>query len=293
MSTSSSNHPKVSFFTPGRRLPHKDSYTIIDQSYVHYRPAYRTAPIQRNLPILFIHGGGLSGAQWEATPDLRPGWLCLASDMGYDAYLLDTVDNGRSARAPVGVRGDDAELEYRTAKEMWLRFRFGPLDKFEEREVYPTSQFPVEHLDSLVASQTPRRRSNDEVEARGIAEVLKIVGECLVIAHSHGAALLMDMLGTFELRDSVLDNVKRMALVEPGGTSNAQHLRGEIPTLVVWGDYIDEHEAWPEIARPFDNCAAQIMRLPDVGIHGNSHFPMSDKNSDEVYKVIEKWLDDG
>jgi pimeloyl-ACP methyl ester carboxylesterase len=285
-----SSRPKVSFFTPGRRTPHKDSYIIVDQAFVQYRRSSQQT-IPKTLPILFIHGGGLSGAQWESTPDMRPGWACLANDMGYDVFLLDTVDNGRSARAPDHIR-NNAVVEHRTAKELWMRFRFGPFEKFDARQTFLDSQFPIQHFDTLVASQTSRRRSNDDVEARGVADALKTLGECLVIAHSHGAALMMDILGITNLQDSVLQNVKRMVLVEPGGTSSAMHLTEKVPTLVVWGDYVDIHEAWPRISKPFDDSAAEVLRLPEINIKGNSHFPMSDKNSDEVFGVIVKWLEE-
>lgn len=280
--------PKVSFHTRGRHLPHKDSYIIIDQCYVQYWPAITTntpaststvAPAEEPLPILFVHGGGCSGAQWESTPDLRPGWAPLAARRGYEVYSLDTVDNGRSQRAPDRVRGD-GEVEHRTAGEMWSRFRFGPADGFETREVFPDGQFPVESFDALVGAQMARRRSNDEVEARGIIDAINALGPCWVIAHSHGAALMTEIL------PEVTSCVRRMALIEPGGTHNVRNLSREVPTVVIWGDYIDVHDAWPKIARPFDDSTAEVIRLADVGIRGNSHFPMSDRNSDEVFSTL-------
>lgn len=35
---------------------------------------------------------------------------------------------------------------------------------------------------------------------------------------------------------------------------------------------------------------AKVIRLPDIGIHGNSHFPFAEKNNQEVAKVLKKWL---
>jgi hypothetical protein len=34
----------------------------------------------------------------------------------------------------------------------------------------------------------------------------------------------------------------------------------------------------------------EIVSLPDLGIKGNSHFPMMEKNNAEVADVIHKWL---
>ena len=33
-----------------------------------------------------------------------------------------------------------------------------------------------------------------------------------------------------------------------------------------------------------------VVHLPEVGLHGNTHFPMSDLNNQEVAKLIYKWL---
>ena len=35
---------------------------------------------------------------------------------------------------------------------------------------------------------------------------------------------------------------------------------------------------------------ADWINLPDIGIKGNSHMLMQDKNSDQVAEVINKWL---
>jgi hypothetical protein len=33
-----------------------------------------------------------------------------------------------------------------------------------------------------------------------------------------------------------------------------------------------------------------VIDLPDIGLKGNSHMVMMDKNSDQVADVIQKWL---
>jgi pimeloyl-ACP methyl ester carboxylesterase len=277
--------PQVSFFTPGRRVPYDDSYIIVDQSYIHYTAPNPNANTTSRLPILFIHGGGLTGASWESTPDLRPGWAPLASVSGYAVYILDTIDSGRSARAPDSLR--TGAVEHRTAKQVWSRFRFGPPDGFEKKIVFEGCQFPVEAFDALLGTQAARRRTNDDVEMRGIIDAINAIGECWIIAHSHGVALLLDALS------SVSRLVKQMVLVEPGGTSIASKIVSEIRTLVVWGDYLEVHgSVWPLIAKPFDESKAEVWRLPDIGIKGNTHFPMCDLNSAEIFGKVLEWLEE-
>lgn len=37
---------------------------------------------------------------------------------------------------------------------------------------------------------------------------------------------------------------------------------------------------------------ATLIHLPEVGIYGNTHFLMAEKNNVEIYKLILKWLED-
>jgi hypothetical protein len=276
--------PRVSFYTKGQRHSHHGSYIIVNQCYIQYRsPIAQTGRREPALPLLFIHGGGLTGAQWESTPDRRPGWAVLGAEAGYHVYVLDGVDSGRSQRSPDSLR--KGPIEHRTAEEIWDRFRFGPPDGFEARKPFPDSQFPVEALDTLVGSQASRRRTTDEVECRGIIDAIRDVGECMIVAHSHGAALVIDALPEVE------HLVKKLALIEPGGTSLAGKLTGKIPTLVVWGDYITGHYAWSKYVRLFEDAPVETMELPKLGLTGNSHFPMSDRNSSEVFYQILGWLE--
>ena len=61
-----SSYPGVSPAGPAR-----PGTVMVNQMYVHYRiPAVRTSA----LPIVLVHGGGLSGMSYETTPDGREGW---------------------------------------------------------------------------------------------------------------------------------------------------------------------------------------------------------------------------
>ena len=33
-----------------------------------------------------------------------------------------------------------------------------------------------------------------------------------------------------------------------------------------------------------------VIHLPDVGLHGNTHFPMSDLNNEDVASLLTEWL---
>ncbi|KAL9096599.1 MAG: hypothetical protein Q9165_001086 [Trypethelium subeluteriae] len=247
--------PRSSFYTPGRRVAHQNSHIYIDHCYVqHYAPslphpdaasspslaspppalntsltspsptslsatvALASPPPKPKIPILFIHGGGLTGAQWDATPDGRPSWAQRAAQAGHDVFALDAVDSGRSARAPEWAR--EGESEHRTAREVWTRFRFGPdtEEAYARKEGWDdgVGQFGligagedgVEEgksnaggeegrrkrevwFENLVRGQSARRRNTDVVEARGIRDAIGMIGRCWLVAHSHGAALTL------------------------------------------------------------------------------------------------------
>jgi pimeloyl-ACP methyl ester carboxylesterase len=146
----------VSFFTSGTKQPHKESYIITNQSYVGHHPARNPPPPKKiaPIPILFVHGGGLTGAMWESTPDRRPGWASDATGGGYHVYIIDNVDSGRSQRAPDALRF--GPTEHRTAKYVWTRFRIGSGGDFAAKRPFVNSQFPVEYFDTLIAAQSAR-----------------------------------------------------------------------------------------------------------------------------------------
>src|SRR5689334_3331055 len=65
----------------------------IEHAYVQYLvPAAPVSP----LPLLLVHGGGLTGAMWETTPDGRPGWTELFLRRGFPVYVIDNVERGRA-----------------------------------------------------------------------------------------------------------------------------------------------------------------------------------------------------
>ena len=89
--------------------------------------------------------------------------------------------------------------------------------------------------------------------------------------------------------------------MEPSGIGDAQQparLAG-VPVLVLYGDFIEPDARWATIRR--NNLAfadavnkeggkVEVVDLPKVGIKGNSHMIMMDRNSDAVAEYIQAWL---
>ena len=73
-----------------------------------------------------------------------------------------------------------------------------------------------------------------------------------------------------------------------------------VPHLIVWGDFIDKHAVWPRIAaNPIKWAQAiagaggtvETFDLPKMGIMGNTHMLMMDRNSDEIAKLVGAWIE--
>ena len=81
----------------------------------------------------------------------------------------------------------------------------------------------------------------------------------------------------------------------------------EIPILVLFGDNIPEErtEVWGldnwrvrlRLARRWAETVNRhggdvtVLSLPDAGLHGNTHFLMSDLNTREVADLMERWME--
>ena len=106
---------------PVRRVDANGDF-LVGQMYVQY---VRLASPSARHPLLLWHGGGLTGACWEDTPDGRPGWQNFFLRAGHDVYVSDAFERGRSGwpRYPEVV--PDEPL-FRSMRDAWNVFRFGP-----------------------------------------------------------------------------------------------------------------------------------------------------------------------
>ena len=89
---------KEVIFTPGgvpAKVDPNGTYQV-EQMYVQY---FLPANERGAYPLLMWHGGGLTGATYESTPDGREGWLNMFIRKGWDVYNSDAVERGRSGFA--------------------------------------------------------------------------------------------------------------------------------------------------------------------------------------------------
>jgi hypothetical protein len=245
------------------------------------------------------HGGGLTGVTYETTPDGREGWLNYFLRKGWSVYNSDAVERGRAgwAQYPDIFKGEPVFL---TTANPFERFRIGAAGSYDpdpaKRKLLPGSQFPNEGYENFTKQNVPRWTTNDDATlAAYIAEIDRVC-PCVILFHSQAGAF------GFKAAQARPDKVKALIAVEPAGVGDPAKvgvLKG-IPSLLVYGDFIEQDSRWPKIRATGLAFAdgiraaggtADVVDLPKAGIKGNSHMMMMDKNNAEVAALIQAWLE--
>lgn len=264
---------------------------VYGQMYVQ---EFKLANPKHEYPVLLWHGGGMTGCTWESTPDGRPGWLWRFLQAGYNVLVSDAVERGRSSWAMFPQIYKEKPV-FRTKQEGWTTFRIGLRysSNIGERHVFPLQQFPITHFDEFACQWVPRWPNHEPIILAAYEALIEKIGPCTVVGHSQGAGFAA------EIARRKPHIIRQVVAIEPGGMPNTI---SEVPLprhLVVWGDHIEPSGShWTGYRRQADNYFSAIQNhtetvvidLPEKGILGNSHFPMMDVNSDEIFELVKDWL---
>ena len=159
----------------------------------------------------------------------------------------------------------------------------------------PGNQFPVEAYDNYMRQSVPRWLSTDKAIIDAYLALVDKVCPCVLLVHSQGGAF------GFKVAEQRPDKVKGIVAIESataGIVANAPKLK-DTPVLKIFGDYVDQHPRWATFKKIDTEYANAIkaaggtvdwINLPEIGIKGNSHMMMQDRNSDQIAEVIQKWL---
>jgi pimeloyl-ACP methyl ester carboxylesterase len=292
--------PVADIFVPGVPFPLKDDPNgdyKVDQMYVQY---VKLAKTKAKYPLLFIHGGGMTGVTYETTPDGRPGWQTYFLEHGHDVYVADSVERGRAGFArPEIWKG---HIQYPTAKGTWELARIGPIGSYTTdaatRKAYPGGQFPTTAFDQLLAERVPSWGRDNEPAVQAAYDLLvQKICPCVIIAHSTG--------GTYAQKMALHapGKVKGVILLEPASApdpkaDDAASLKA-VPHLYIWADFLKDDPVQSRVMPVVETWRAALaaaggkavwVDLPKVGITGNSHMMMMEKNSDQVAGLLQDWM---
>jgi hypothetical protein len=269
--------PKVEL-TPGvpSNIDPNGTYEV-EQMYAQY---FIPSALRGKYPLLLWHGAWLTGATYETTPDGREGWLNYFVKHGWTTYLSDAVERGRAGWAPF-PDVFTADPIFLTRENARVRFRL------------EGSQFPMEAYDQFVKQAVPRWTTNNKATIEAYTRLVDKVCPCVVLVHSQSG-----LFGAM-VAEARPEKIKALVMVEPAnGGANAAALKN-VPVLAVYGDFIEQDERWSKIkavvGKYYDAVRAaggsvDVDELPKMGIKGNSHMVMMDKNSDQVAGVIQEWF---
>jgi len=268
---------------------------MVEQMYVQYfLPKNRKG----KLPLLMWHGGGLTGVSYETTPDGREGWLNMFIPKGWDVYVSDAVERGRAGFASPDVW--PSEPIFLNYADPYERFRIGDgagswnADP-AKRRLLPGNQFPAEAYDNYMRQLVPRWLSTDKAVIDAYVALVDKVCPCVLLLHSQSGAFGL------QVAEQRPDKIKAAIAIESasaGHPDKAAALKNT-PIMMMFGDYVDQNARWTTYKKiDLEYAAAvrtaggtvDVINLPDIGIKGNSHMLMQDKNNAEIADVIQKWL---
>jgi len=273
----------------------------VDQVYVHYQIPSGS---RKAIPLVLVHGCCLTAKSWETTPDGRMGWDEFFLREGHPVYLIDQAWRGRSGGSPVPInevkignaRPDTLPAYISAGRESaWEIFRFGP----KYPTAFPNMAFPLQAQSEFWKQMVPdwsysMGTPNPTVPA--LSELARKIGRAVIISHSQS--------GIYPFQTAEMDptGIAGIVSIEPGSCPrpdvDMRPLKG-IPTLILFGDFVQLSTAW---TRRLDDCKAfvkaasaagvpvELVQLPDVGIHGNSHMMMLDSNSLVVAGWLNRWI---
>ena len=316
-----------SFMAGGTVIPAKEAYNPLaptpesqtlhgDHAYIFYQ-----IPINaKKYPMAFLHGAGQFSRTWETTPDGREGFQNIFLRKGYGVYLFDQPRRGNAGRSTVSET-----IEAKPDEQFWFgQFRLGIYPNY-----YEGTQFAVgeENLDQFFRQITPNTGPFDaEVISDAMAAMFDRIGAGIFVTHSQGGGIgwktatktkNLKAIASYEPGSGFLFPKGEVPAPIKNSTAFGDFKAFEIPLedfmaftkmpiVIYYGDNIPT-EPTAEPHKDYWRCAMQmankwaetvnkhggdvtVVYLPNIGIHGNTHFPFSDKNNRQIADLLAQWL---
>lgn len=293
------------FEAGGAQLREGDKTLSCDHGYVEYQVPARA----RGLSLFMWHSS--SAKVWQNRWDGGEGFQSIFLRRGYPVYLWD---GPRVGRGNWGCASYTYKPSIGQDQQNFVAWRLGA----KYPEWFPGVQFPTG--DAAAWEQATRARydefdtsENARLEAHAAAAAIDRIGPSILVTNSNGG--LRAMLAALES-----DNVKAIVAYENPGYVFPADFTGakpadrfgpvmvepevfkkltRFPIQFVFGDNLDKSSTWSEHAREARKFVdlinarggkAEILFLPAVGLHGNTHIPFADLNNVAVADQLSAFL---
>ena len=233
------------------------------------------------------------------------GWDEYLVRKGHPTYVIDQAWRGRSAADPSAINAvktgrapaDELPTVFSAGQELaWAIFRFGP----EYPQVFPGMQFPLEAQAEFWKQMVPDwlpSLPTPNLTVPALSELSGRLGGTVLVSHSQS--------GIYPFQAAALSTrgIAGIVALEPGacpGTGDDMAPFAGIPILVLFGDYVDRSPRWAprlKACREFVTAVnaaggkTELVMLPDIGVHGNSHMLMQDRNSLQIADWLTNWIE--
>lgn len=307
-----------SFMAGGTVLTEEGKTLHGDHAYCFYQIPKKA----KKYPLVFLHGAGQSGKTWETTPDGRDGFQNIFLEKGFATFIVDQPRRGRAGLSTIAGNYKPALTD-----QMWFNIgRIGEYPNIYKGVQAPTDE---ESLNQTFRFGTPNIADFDaKIISDAMAAVFEKSGAGIFVTHSQGggigwltaiksdnvkAIISLEPGSGFLFPEGELP--EEMPSSSPFGALKPEKISlkeferlTKIPILLIYGDNIPSGdkpvENWGQdnwrvrlnMARLWVEAInrhggnAELIHLPEIGIYGNTHSLMSDKNNLEIANVMEKWI---
>lgn len=296
-----------------------------DFAYVNYQ----TPVNAKKYPLIFQHGGAQSKRTWESTVDGREGFNNLFLRKGYSVYLLDQPCSGESNLSTQALDPATpwASNPMYGDKTFYILSRVGHYDA--QGNAVPNAQFPTGEQNYQGFQQSWSVGSgplDNNLNADVLAQLINQTNGAVLVTHSMGgtigwrAAMRSDKVkaivayepgGTpFVFPETEMPKITKAKFEHLSASAIGVPMNDflkltKIPIVLYYGDYIKlgsdnvGEDKWGTefaMAQQFVDTInkhggdATLVHLPTLGIKGNSHFLMGEKNNQQLADLMADWL---
>lgn len=280
----------------------------------------------KRLPLVMWHGGGQMGKTWETTTDGREGYQSIFLRRDFAVYIFDQPRRGRAGNTTVGLTINPTPGD----QDLFMAWRLGVWPNFYPDSQFPQASLGInspamnQFWRQMTVDTGPEEPSGTVgVVVNGATALFNEIGPGVLLTHSASGILgWMTALQTpnvraiyaYEPTDYIFpsNNVPSpigsgAATITPHPVPLSQFLAlTKIPIRIQYSDHIPTTsspyirvQTWVNrvaMGKLMVNAInqyggnASILHLPDLGIHGNTHFSFADVNNLQIADILSQWL---